>query len=172
MHSPPRGARYAALGRCLRHLACGACRPASPVSEYFGRTSPRPQPLSIHQAHLQQLDSGYLFARCSLRSLNASQTSTPTPACTPNDQTGSRGLARTYPLNDHSDVPIGTARSYKVLNFSTAAASVSSSLAKQNRNRCPAIGFSQNTETGIDATPMSRVHLLAIDASDSSLISL
>ncbi len=31
MHSPPRGARYAAVGRCLRHLAFGACRPAAPV---------------------------------------------------------------------------------------------------------------------------------------------
>ncbi len=41
MHSPPRGARGAAVGRCLWHLAFGACRPASPVSEYFGRTSPR-----------------------------------------------------------------------------------------------------------------------------------
>ncbi len=33
-------ARFAAVGRCLRHLAFGACRPASPVSVYFGRTAP------------------------------------------------------------------------------------------------------------------------------------
>jgi len=29
-------ARYAAVGRCLRPLAFGACLPASPVSVYFG----------------------------------------------------------------------------------------------------------------------------------------
>ncbi len=33
----------AAVGRCLRHLAFGACRPASPVSVYFGRTPSRPR---------------------------------------------------------------------------------------------------------------------------------
>ena len=39
-------ARYAAVGRCLRHLASGACRPASPVSEYFARTTPCSLPFS------------------------------------------------------------------------------------------------------------------------------
>ncbi len=39
-------ARYAAVGRCLRHLALGACRPASPLSEYFVRTDPCSLPLS------------------------------------------------------------------------------------------------------------------------------
>ena len=34
-------ARCAAVGRCLRHLAFGACRPASPVSVYFGRQAAR-----------------------------------------------------------------------------------------------------------------------------------
>ena len=39
-------ARCAAVGRCLRHLAFSACRPASPVSEYFGRKAPHPMPLA------------------------------------------------------------------------------------------------------------------------------
>jgi len=172
--APSLMARYAAVGRCLRHLAFGACRPASPVSEYFGRTSPRPQPLAGQRADLQQpyrirsrggesakslrrpLDSGVLVCEA-LRERSEQRTNKhPEVGGCPTQLVGSRCKQR----------------SYKVLSFSTAAASVSSSFAKQNRNRCPASGFSQNTDTGMDATPMSRVHLLAIDSSDSLLISL
>ena len=168
-------ARFAAVGRCLRHLAFGACRPASPVSEYFGRTSPRPQPPANQHAYPQQFDR--IRARVGSDPVNSFKKPLDSGVlvCEALRERSEQRVNKYPEVGGCLTQLVGSRckqRSYKVLSFSTAAASVSSSFAKQNRNRCPASGFSQNTDTGMDATPMSRVHLLAIDSSDSLLISL
>ena len=52
-----------------------------------------------------------------------------------------------------------------------ASSRVASSLAKQKRSLCPGSGSSQNTDTGIEATPISRVRRRAYSTSGSSVIS-
>ncbi len=82
---------------------------------YFGRTSPRlPSTRDRDLVYLFGLHAGVGVLVCEALWERSEQRAKKYPAAACKTGARSRGLARTHPLNDHSDVPIGTARSYRL----------------------------------------------------------